>query len=229
MRRTTSEGAGILNSLLQSSVPTAVLSLCPLMLLQLLLSLRNWNCKTEILPLFKQIKHGCTQVNSESVDFLIYQGSSQWLFSWMGREAGLVVATGWEVSLNLKKRGWLFLSSHWVRVTYLQAESTDQFCLSKSTFITNIPHCFLLSLYVNFRLGLSAASPAFLWFLPAILDLVPPAPGGCNQTWFPWDAGTEISIWGLFSSAVLPGRSLILGGFLCVCTVLAYCFCWQNL
>lgn len=55
-----------MNSLLQSSVPAAIPSLCLLMLLQLLLLLQNWNCKTKILSLFKQIKHGCIQVNSRS-------------------------------------------------------------------------------------------------------------------------------------------------------------------
>lgn len=170
MIRTISEGARILNSLLQSSVPTAVPSLCPLMLLQLLLSLRNWNCKTEILPLFKQIKHGCTRVNSESVDFLVYQSSSQWLFSWMGREAGSVVATGWEMSLNLKQRCWLSLNSSWVNITYLQTESTDQFCLFKSTsedtFITEMLHTASFCHYILiFSLGSQQAMLSFDFFL----------------------------------------------------------------
>lgn len=54
IKRTIPKGTRILNSV-ASSVPTAFPSLCPLVLLRLLLLLQNWNCKPTILPLFKQI------------------------------------------------------------------------------------------------------------------------------------------------------------------------------
>lgn len=103
MIRTISEGTKIFNSFLRSSMPTAIPYLCPLMLLRLLLLLQNWNCRTKILLLFKQIKHGCIHLNSGSGSAFI--GLSQFKSYPEGCRTGLVTASGREKSLR-DQRDW---------------------------------------------------------------------------------------------------------------------------